>query len=279
MTRKLMYVSIGAVLFVAMIFASFFDLQISQSLYNPDSLFGQFFAYIGELPMYLLIPISLSIIAVFLYKKRTKKNVAFACVFALFSLATFWLCVSKFLDFALPLPIQILVAIVLFCASWFLFLRFEVDTLGRLYRWAILALIVCLLSLVITQIIKNLWGRIRFRDLTSAGSFDDFTPWYLPVGITGNKSFPSGHSVAVTMIVLILPLLESFGVQKRTEVIVGIIVTITIVAVTTSRIVVGAHFLSDVTMGVIVGVAVFGLVQYYISNHYRNQTETLDNES
>ena len=49
--------------------------------------------------------------------------------------------------------------------------------------------------LIFIQGVKYSWGRVRFRELDAA--FSQFTPWYLPQGITGHDSFPSGHAAMV----------------------------------------------------------------------------------
>ena len=47
------------------------------------------------------------------------------------------------------------------------------------------------------QLVKIAWGRVRFDDL--GVDFRNatpalYTPWYVPNGPNGEKSFPSGHA-------------------------------------------------------------------------------------
>ena len=103
---------------------------------------------------------------------------------------------------------------------------------------------------------KYLWGRVRFRDLLAAGSYDAFTPWYKINGINGNKSFPSGHTAGAGMSYLMMafPYLSKKWKNKKTLCFVIPLVYTSVVAFT--RLVMGAHYLSDVAMGGIVSFTV-----------------------
>ena len=108
----------------------------------------------------------------------------------------------------------------------------------------IISLLAIINPLVLVQIMKLLWGRVRFRDL--APGFVDFSPWFLPQGITGDQSFPSGHTAIGWMF---LPLLIAVKDRKNMDVI-KILFYILICGwglfVGLSRIVIGAHYASDV---------------------------------
>jgi len=98
--------------------------------------------------------------------------------------------------------------------------------------------------LVVIQPIKHIWGRIRFRDLDSF--YSNFTPWFLPNGINGNQSFPSGHAAMSWMILPILMLTPN-NTLFRSIIILFIIIWGLIVPV--SRVVIGAHYASDALFG------------------------------
>jgi membrane-associated phospholipid phosphatase len=96
-------------------------------------------------------------------------------------------------------------------------------------------------SWLVVSVLKLGWGRVRYRDLTPLAR--DFTPWYAPQGWSGHSSFPSGHAVLGWLLLpslLIWPpgspgyrwaFAASFGWG---------------VFVASSRVVIGAHYLSDV---------------------------------
>jgi membrane-associated phospholipid phosphatase len=99
--------------------------------------------------------------------------------------------------------------------------------------------------LLFIQPLKHIWGRIRFRDLDLL--YNNFTPWFLPNGITGHESFPSGHAAMAWMI---LPLL--ILVSNKSKIIKSALLLIIIfwgLIVPVSRIVIGAHYPSDVLFG------------------------------
>ncbi|MEJ2105026.1 MAG: phosphatase PAP2 family protein, partial [Ignavibacteriaceae bacterium] len=56
------------------------------------------------------------------------------------------------------------------------------------------------------QLVKIIWGRVRFRDLDAL--YSQFTSWYLPQGITGFDSFPSGHAAMGWMVLPVFILLS-----------------------------------------------------------------------
>jgi membrane-associated phospholipid phosphatase len=98
----------------------------------------------------------------------------------------------------------------------------------------IISLLAIIHPLLFVQIIKILCGRIRFRDLEIG--FTNFTPWFLPPGLSwDNKSFPSGHTA---MSFMLLPLLIPLMLI--------IVVIGWAIFVAASRVIVGAHYASDV---------------------------------
>lgn len=95
------------------------------------------------------------------------------------------------------------------------------------------------------QIVKYFWGRVRFRELDA--TFSQFTPWYLPQGITGFDSFPSGHAAMGWLLLAILVLFDNKKKWLKNLALVVIILWGVLLA--TSRVIIGAHFASDVLFG------------------------------
>ena len=95
------------------------------------------------------------------------------------------------------------------------------------------------------QIVKFFWGRVRFRELDAV--FSQFTPWYLPQGFTGFDSFPSGHAATGFMLLAILILLEKKKMWMKNLALTLIIFWGILLAF--SRVVIGAHYASDVLFG------------------------------
>jgi membrane-associated phospholipid phosphatase len=111
--------------------------------------------------------------------------------------------------------------------------------------------------------VKILWGRIRFRDL--AVNYSNFTPWYFPQGINGNQSFPSGHAAMGFMLLALFVFFADRAFYQRV-ILKGIIISWAL-AVCISRIVIGAHFTSDVLFG-----AFAMIISYLFLMNYANKT-------
>ena len=135
--------------------------------------------------------------------------------------------------------------------------------------FAVAVLCVAALSNGLVAAVKEPVGRMRYRAMNceggqSIGGFDNFTRWYVANGqhltkdemraLFGTtdalKSFPSGHTCSAGMVYCLLMLLDVFNVKSKGKRAVSWIAAITYTGmVAVSRIIVGAHFFSDVLMG------------------------------
>ena len=98
---------------------------------------------------------------------------------------------------------------------------------------------------------KYTWGRVRFRDLSA--DYSEFTRLFHINGLTGHKSFPSGHTNAGTSILLIALIVPRLTDKKIIKHIVTCLCFVYIAVLAVSRIVVSAHYASDVLCGFVVG--------------------------
>jgi membrane-associated phospholipid phosphatase len=96
-------------------------------------------------------------------------------------------------------------------------------------------------SWLLVYALKTLWGRVRYRDLDALHAA--FTPWYLPQGHTGHASFPSGHTA---MGWLLLPCLLLWPARSLAWWVGAVLSVGWGCFVGASRIVIGAHYASDV---------------------------------
>lgn len=233
-TSKLLLILIIVWVILALVFG-FTDLEISKAVVDENSAWGIFGRDYGEVPGYALIAIALAT-----YLGSFNKNLNLQKIPAYISVIVgilFIIFANDETDFytgwGLIIPL-IFYVIITWNKDW------------KNYRTlaGIILLLAIINPLVFIQISKLLWGRVRFRDL--APGFIDYTPWFLPQGITGNQSFPSGHTAMGWMF---LPLLIVVKDRKNTD-IVKILFYILIFGwglfVGLSRIVIGAHYTSDV---------------------------------
>lgn len=114
------------------------------------------------------------------------------------------------------------------------------------------------------QIIKFLWGRVRYRDLDLLHT--NFTEWYIANGINGHQSFPSGHAAMGWMLLpLFLLVLKKNNFIKSFSI---LLIFILATAITLSRVIIGAHYASDVLFGSFFMILTFLILykRYYITN-------------
>lgn len=260
MTSKKSIIISYIVVAILLTVAIFFDLEINHALYNNQSIFAIIFDYIGEMPIYLGLPFSFGII--FAHFKHETKPIHILLSFAsvIVTIGTMFIFIDRF--FTLPLIVHISTALILSSLILYFMSKLKKDTVDKLYKFACFAIIVLLASLFLNQAVKYLWGRYRYRDLYKADNFMRFTPWYLPQGINGNKSFPSGHTNSATTMLLLVNLLQIFKISNKKINIVKLTVIIFIICTALSRIIYGAHYLSDVAVGFALCYAVY-LVTYY----------------
>ena len=119
------------------------------------------------------------------------------------------------------------------------------------------------------QLIKFLWGRVRYRDLDLFHT--NFTEWYIVNGINGHQSFPSGHAAMGWMLLPLFLLALKKNCFIKTFSIVLILIIATVIAL--SRVIIGAHYASDVLFGSFFMIITFLILykKYYLRNEKEAQ--------
>jgi len=115
----------------------------------------------------------------------------------------------------------------------------------RRHAWVIIILVVS--EIILINVLKHIWGRPRMRSIES---IDQFLYWYQITGPAAGeefRSFPSGHTgngfVAIVFTLFIAPHRKKLLRWATAFAIIwGVFVAI-------SRILLGAHFISDVIVG------------------------------
>ncbi|MEG0692847.1 MAG: phosphatase PAP2 family protein [Oscillospiraceae bacterium] len=260
--KKIIGFSLLAIFLIALaVFFGIYDLQISNAIANAESGFGLAMELSGMLVApYLFIAAGL-VIAVYYQKsletafKKTK--IALGLIFAFGGI-----CFCGYIYVQLPSILNFFAFLItgLVCGVFIALLRKKTpEQIYELLKISLVTIVYLLAVLIVINIVKMLWGRVRFREMTDPSQF---TPWFIPQGINGNRSFPSGHtSNAATLYVLTMfaPLVKK-NWQKALCYIVPIL---WIVVMAASRVMVGAHYCSDVLFGAIISVSLF-----YISKKF-----------
>ncbi|MEG2453419.1 MAG: phosphatase PAP2 family protein [Clostridia bacterium] len=284
--RTIISVALFVLAFVGLILiASFHDFKISQILtknslpsgqYISNNGFGLLFEAIGSSPIYIMSGIACTIWFWWAIRKNKMWLAVIAAILVIVANFVFFSDIFKYVGrhfaasisgvvesegfFASPYikTIEVMMSIMLsglLIVSWG---WIKPETNDKLVKWSFIIFAVLACYLVI-HFVKGPVGRMRYRAMNVTGDWNAFTNWYVLNGkraIEGLpddccKSFPSGHTYSAAAIysLLCLPaILESWN--KRWIKVTLFTVTIGytgIVAI--SRLIVGAHFMSDVLIG------------------------------
>lgn len=265
---------INILLLIWAILAAYFvftDLQISISVVNQNSGWAIFLQDFGEIPGLVVLYFSSHIyLAKYSSESRLRKIVFSIILFLAASFLSGYLVIviyngiigsNSFLQ-----EYKIVIILVLLILNFILniFIRdLRIpNSLKEFSKTSVLLGVYGYLCLI--QPIKLLWGRVRFRDLDAL--YSNFTPWFLPNGINGNQSFPSGHAAMAWMILPLLLLV----VNKSKPIKISLLILIISwgLAVSFSRVFIGAHYGSDVLFGAFIIVIIFLLLIKFTQNYF-----------
>lgn len=257
----------------AIIFA-FIDLSVSMALVDYTSQWAQAVSSYGEVPGYFLISISLTLfLREFWLNSKWKKNPWFWAT-NIFNILITYLLLGDLLSEPLMEDIGEIIIILGYIIGQYIIIRLTKDIQCLSQQTSmVFARVTYYLALIIpliyVQTVKLLWGRTRFRDL--AMEYADFSPWFLPQGITGNLSFPSGHTAMGWMLLPLLILIANKDGWRYRIITAMVLIWGLIVAL--GRIVIGAHYASDVLFST--GAAIITFILLYNKYYY----EILSTES
>lgn len=257
---------------ITFVIGSFLDLQVSQAIFSRDNTFGLLVSSIGTLPGYLLLSFIGGGFLSIALKKQYK--IGYTFVFYVLCAACFGLTIffagREFFGpngFFNPSIKWVGYLIVAPFAGGMTYLGYYL--IGKSERkgiWIILLISAFFIFMALVPgvtLLKSIFHRPRYRSLTLYETID-FHKWYQPcknykdlmsiTGLTSEefKSFPSGHaggSALTIMFALLVPCFVKGQEKIQLPLLYGSFVWVLLVSF--SRILVGAHFLSDVSMGAI----------------------------
>ena len=274
---------------VCLIIGSVCDLNISNSLYNKNSGFGNFIETYGEGIGYLGGCVGGTLLFLGLYKneKIAFKILGYILLILPVVLSTvlfgkaigpneYGITVNKPLNYIIAFILSILVCVIIY------FVTNKDDKRKLIISGSIIALSIILTVAIVNGGLKFIGGRPRYRYLlgdsvSKDGLNETFLNWwqFQPFKyLSGDyhKSWPSGHSGITTSLLslsFITPVLKRNN--KWTSFIIFIVMFIITIIVSVFRIIVGAHFLSDVSTSIIL-VSLIILLSSYIVNRIDNKT-------
>lgn len=265
---KRVLLAAAAVLLVMLAVGSFADYPISLALYHPDNPLAGLLAGFGEYPAAL----GLSAAGAMLLSARNREKrltgvlqTIAGCLSILFGGTMAAVLPTGYLD----IPVWLAALIGVGCTGltvWGMLLLCRGADRGIVLRTAGAFLLVIFADILVVNLIKIPWGRARMR-LVASDARAYFMPWWQPgtelrdalvaAGVAAEefKSFPSGHSAnsSCLMLLALLPLLRPQWERRQTALFCAGFGWALVVAV--SRIVMGAHYLSDTAVGLAVGLA------------------------
>lgn len=251
--------------------------------YYTNDFFGAVFECIGSAPVYLMLAFSIQILFWYVFRfwqNRTLKTavcfigvVGSTTAYFVFLNETFGyflehLQAEQFEDAAFLKGVALFLAALFTFFGMFAVRGFSDASIKKLARFAFAVIAMAILANVVVAVVKIPVGRMRYRAMNtqggqSIGGFANFTRWYVVNGqrdkaemlaLFGTtdacKSFPSGHTCAAGMSYGLIMLIDALGIRdKKKKLGLWLLPVIFTGAVAVSRIVVGAHFFSDVLMG------------------------------
>lgn len=271
MKKRERFIVFGAGLLALLIF-TFSDLQISQVLFTKN-LYGKFFEVVGEIPFVFLTLFGCCLLFRFRPKKNLIINIGsgiFSGVFiAMFTLMGGFMTLNYLSENLGEVPsiVGVLIGALLLGAAIFCASKTPKESAHKAVTYGIIALCYFMLVIIVMNSLKATWGRMRIREMVDP--IAQFTPWYVITNRGGfdnmYASFPSGHSMNSAAIILALLLPSFVPALAGKDKIIKIITYAWMCLVGSSRVVMGAHFASDVVVGIMLSLALFEISRAVIS--------------
>jgi membrane-associated phospholipid phosphatase len=246
-----------------------YDLDISKQLVNQNSGWAKFLEDYGMVPGILVI-----IGGIFIYYSSIKQK---ASIWSYIQKVIFFLVSSGLIFYLFDILLgqkvsdhlitySIISFAIIIAIFTVLHLRKQVQNITSIIFAKVVVGTALFGYVLCVQVVKYLWGRVRFRELDAA--FSQFTPWYLPQGFTGFDSFPSGHAA---MGFILLPLIILLTNKKEwIKITVMLLILIWSIVLASSRVVIGAHYASDVLFGS------FFIIMTFVILHKNLKTQAQD---
>lgn len=234
------YLIVYAILIVLLGIGARYDLSLNQYFYHPQSSFGWFMEHIYILFMIGILPVTF----IMLMSVRTHIGTVVlgfvSCLYMAHEITSYLLASHH--------SYQLLgLSVILFVGLTLLMQLIPKATRKAMLPFLLFVCLVLISASLLVELLKNLWGRVRFRSFHGP---QRFTPWYLPQGVNGNKSFPSGHTTAasITLCLFALPLFT----KKRLSSWQTMLAVLSPIMMALSRMIMGAHYLSDTVFAILI---------------------------
>lgn len=269
---------LAGILVVGWLAGTFCDLQVDQAIYAPDNTLVIAWSALGLIPLVLPMCLFLGVLLQRCWEGAqgvmrfvgSAVSIILALVSGVLGMRSLLEAdgIGKLLPFKVPsagwIVCGVLMCIVLMAVGFRAGRRNEE---AELAKRVIVVVVALALSFIVVEIIKNFMCRPRYRTLVLGHEGVEFAPWYKRTSGTKEliaqfglpsdafKSFPSGHSLQVGVIFAsfygLCLLYPSLREKWNVALVLQIVIMFSVMA---CRMVLGAHFLSDVSVGALIGV-------------------------
>ena len=285
--QKQSYVSISvaaAILLALTACGSIWDLEIANTVYigqtPSENIFGIIFSYIGIIPTFVgwsFLGASIFCLSKKQIENTPKRRWLMAFAVLLFVLSFFYYCNTLYLSndnaFKVHFAVAYSIGIAVICGAAYLGYRLSKKSeKSELLSKALFLAVVSLVTLFIISATKELMCRPRFRFVLAADNADYFRSWWqsgrtikesIGADIVTDEfaSLPSGHSAYSMFAIFLFPTLADYvrGLKKFKPFLFALgFVWWALTAF--SRLTVGAHYLTDVTIAGLVTIIAYVIV-------------------
>lgn len=258
--EKLLLIAVAIIL---MAVGSFLDLNISVLFVDYNTIIGRIVE--NHILLLVFVPV---LYAIFALWKINQNNLLLLGALAL-SLYAGFENMGKYTTGFLNIFMSIVFTALLFGLVFVSVYVRKVETLKLnqvLYKRVIL---IFLTTVIVVHAIKFFNGRVRFRNFKDVIAYSEYTPWYQFVFLGKGDSFPSGHT---STLYVLLPILAIYKKDTR----INRYISYGLVLLTAfMRIRIGAHFLTDTMIGLIIAIICDLFVSYYGAMYFENKTNRI----
>lgn len=259
---KIMYLLLTYAI-IGMIIGSFYDLSINQKLYANGTFFPNFFKIMGETPMIILMSSSSLI---YLQNKKKLNNI-FKAVLLILSIAFPAVSSTTILGYFGITNVYYSAGIfIIYMIITLTIVKFTKPCVNeKTLKYCLFIIYSIIAIFIIFNLMKNIWGRQRFFSIYYEQNYSLFTNWWQINGAPESdafKSFPSGHTASAASSLVLLYLSDVINIKNKFVKSLTILFPIVFAICTQfARIMDGAHYLTDVSMGLIVSIVVILFVK------------------
>ena len=274
-----------AILITLTVCGSIWDLEIANAVYlgqtPSENIFGIIFSFIGIIPTFVgwsFLGASIFYLAKKQVKNTKKRRWLIAFAILLFVLSFFYFCNTLYLSndgaFKVHFAVAYSIGIAVICLASYLGYKLSkksenTELLGKLVFLAI----VSLLTLLIISVTKELMCRPRFRLVLAMDNADYFKNWWqsgraikesLFAGAVTDEfaSLPSGHSAYSMFAIFLFPAIADYFKPNKLKPYLFALGFIWWIATALSRLTVGAHYLTDVTIAGLVTIFAYLILSF-----------------